>query len=196
MIPPEVKITKATTNKSKDYAAFSSEGDLQEIRVLGSRLHQVTAPAPPICLRQRVWPPRIHMRMILTPAKGIKILYSPRAPSCTLFNIQKSNTKCRAKNTYNSKNLRECVGWGMTKDVVCYNKETKDVGLGMAIDVGIRVFCHLMNKVFRKCLFSGDKNEKWYQESGKHHGKSPRYINSIILFEKSVSYVSLSRLHI
>lgn len=64
MIPPEVKITKATTNKSKDYAAFSSEGDLQEIRVLGSRLHQVTAPAPPICLRQRVWPPRIHMRMV------------------------------------------------------------------------------------------------------------------------------------
>ncbi|KAH0943409.1 hypothetical protein HID58_003046 [Brassica napus] len=63
MIPPEVKITKATTNKSKDYAAFSSEGDLQEIRVLGSHLHQVTAPAPPICLRQRVWPPRIHMRM-------------------------------------------------------------------------------------------------------------------------------------
>lgn len=31
--------------------------------------------------------------------------------------------------------MRECVGWEMIKDVVCYNKEIKDVGLGMVIDV-------------------------------------------------------------
>ena len=30
------------------------------------------------------------------------------------------------------------------------------------------VFYDLIKKIFLKCPFSGDKDEKWYDESGKH----------------------------
>ena len=33
---------------------------------------------------------------------------------------------------------------------------------------GIRVFCHLMKKIFLKMSFSVGKDENWYHESGKH----------------------------